>query len=305
MKLRNLLFTLFMYCSMALLGQTITPNKVWQIEHGFACPEGLCYSGLETIKVDNKRIFNGKEYYELFTDFPTGLFPDGRVVTYVREEEKKVFFYTEECDKEYLMYDFNLNVGDEVFLADPRHPFSCFNSSPENPYPCELTKGDTIIGNFKITEVDSIEYNQVKRKMLRLGRNSTNSADIWVEGIGCMRGITYHAAQLITGARHLNDCYESNELIFVNENFRHNWVSTTNINNIQQDLINIFTDENNILHIVNAKDIPLTIYDVQGRKIQSVFSMNDHYQANVSFLPKGLYIVSNQMKNIHFKIVIK
>ena len=306
MRIRSLLSTLFMYCSAALLGQTITQGKVWQIESGYACPEAegtlcFCHHGLQTIKVGNAKIFNEKEYYELFTDAPTGLFPDGHVVTYVREEEKKVFFYAESCNKEYLMYDFDLNAGDIVTLVDPLYPISIF----DHDNPCELTEVDMQLYKFKVTEVDSIEYDQVKRKMLRLEKLNSHYYDIWVEGIGCMRGITYHVAQQMTGARQLKNCYKSGELIFVNENPEYCWVSSVSADNIQQDLINIFTDEKNILHIVNGKNIPLTIYDVRGQKIQSIFPANDNYQANISFLPKGLYIVSGETDNVNFKIIIK
>jgi len=282
----------------------IIQGKIWHIESGYACPAGdsigcFCYSGLQTIKVGNVKTFNGKEYYELLSNISN---QQWNVVTYIREEGKKVFFYTERCDKEYLMYDFNLNVGDEVVLVDPRYPFSLFNYGD-----CELTEDDLNEYKFKVTDIDSVEYNQVKRKRLKLNYRYPYPYlyDFWVEGIGCMRGITYHRAQQISGARQLKDCYESDELIFVNENPEFCWVSSTGVSNVQQNLINIFTDGQNILHIINAKDIPFTIYDVLGRKNHSVFPICNNYQTNISFLPKGLYIVSNNAKNINFKIVIK
>ena len=288
------------------LEQTITQGKIWHIESGGSCLEAdetfcFCYAGLQTIKTGNIRIFNGKEYYELLTDSPPNNHHQGNVITYVREEGKRVFFYAESCDKEYLMYDFNLNVGDEISLVDPLYPMSIVDY--ENP--CELTEEDMYLYQFKVTEVDSIEYNHVKRKRLRLENHYPYRYDSWVEGIGCMRGITYHRAQQITGVKQLKDCYESDELIFVNENPEYCWASTTIVNTILQNLINIFTDEKNMLHIVNAKDIPLFIYDVQGRRIQSIFPANDNYEINMSFLLKGVYIVSNEIKNINFKIVIK
>ena len=225
MKPRNLLFTLFMCCSMVLFGQTIIPSKMWHIESGYACPDGdetgcFCYYGLQTIKVGNTRTFNGKAYYELLSDIKN---QQWNVVTYVREEEKKVFFYTEDCNKEYLMYDFNLNVGDEFFLAAPRHPTSHF----QHDNPCELTEYDIYECQYKVIEVDSIEYNQVKRKMLKLVSNfRPYSPDIWVEGIGGMRGITFCAATHASGVKQLKDCYESDKLIFVNENPEFCWVSS-------------------------------------------------------------------------------
>jgi len=302
MKPKKLLFTLFMCCSIGLFGQTITPSKIWYIESGYACPDGdetgcFCYYGLQTIKVGNTKTFNEKDYYELLSDTPN---QQWNVVTYVREEGKRIFFYAESCNKEYLMYDFNLNIGDEISLIDPLHPTSLFNQ--DNP--CELTEEDMYLYKFKVTEVGSIEYNQIERKMLRLENYYSHHYDIWVEGIGCMRGITYHRAQQRSGVKQLKDCYEAGELIFVNENSEYCWV-TTSINDARQNLISIFTDENNILHIVNAKDIPVIMYDLQGREIQSFFSESNNYQINISFFSKGLYIVSNKMRNINFKIIIK
>ncbi|MDR2927867.1 MAG: hypothetical protein LBV41_06685 [Cytophagaceae bacterium] len=195
----------------------ITPDKVWNIEFGYACPDGdetgcFCYGGLQTIKVGNTKTFNGEEYYELLS---VNSNQQWKIITYVREESEKVFFYAEDCDKEYLMYDFNLNTGDEIFLADPLNPTS--NYQHDNP--CELTEYDKREYHYKVIEVDSIEYNQVKRKMLKLESNMhPYSPDIWVEGIGCMRGIIYRSATHQTGVKQLKDCFESGELFFVNEN---------------------------------------------------------------------------------------
>lgn len=284
-------------------GQTIAQGKTWHIESGYACAEGyetgcFCYYGIETIKVGNTKTFNGKEYYELLSNIPN---QQWNIVTYVREEDKKVFFYAEECDKEYVMYDFNLNVGDEIFLIDPRSPTSHYN----HDNPCELTEADSSLYQFKVTEVDSIEYNRVKRKRLRLESHYPHRYDIWVEGIGCMRGITYHRAQQITGAHQLKDCYESDELIFTNENPEFCWVQLSAVNDVRQDLITVFTDENNILHIFNANNISLDIYNVQGQKMHAILLKSDNYETDISFLPRGLYVISNQMKNINFKIVVK
>ena len=207
--------------------QTITQGKIWHVESGGACLDGdetgcFCYSGIQTINVGNTKIFNGKEYYELLTDSPPNNSSQGNVLTYVREEGKKVFFYVESCNKEYLMYDFNLNVGDEVFLMDPLSPISLF----DHDNPCELTEVDVNLYTFKVTEVDFIEYNYIKRKRLRLENHDSHHYDIWVEGIGCLRGITYHTAQQISGAKQLKDCFESDELIFVNENPEYCWITT-------------------------------------------------------------------------------
>jgi hypothetical protein len=271
----------------------ITPDKIWHIEAGGWCaqapPNCECYYGLLTIIIGDTKILNEKEYYEL-------MFDNQNVITYIREEEGKLFFYSEYCNEEYLMYDFTLNVGDTFFFYDPYDPW---------PNPCELTEADIYWCSFVVGETSEIEYNQVKRKKIRLDwlLFPDGFQDTWVEGIGNMRGICFNFAQQLSGGRRLKDCYESDQLIFKNEEpFCWFYVGT---NDRQEELINIFADENNTLRIMNAKDIPLTMYDIQGRNIKSIIPTEDNYALNISNLPKGLYIVGNETKGITFKVIVR
>jgi hypothetical protein len=77
---------------------------------------------------------NEKKYYELLEDY---WYWREKILTYVREEKGQVFFYVQNCDKEYLMYDFNLKVGDEVYLVDPLY-FLSYNFNNH----CELTEDE-------------------------------------------------------------------------------------------------------------------------------------------------------------------
>jgi hypothetical protein len=292
----------FFICLGTTIGQTITPNKIWEIESGGACLEGdeigcFCYAGIVTIKTGAIKTFNDKEYYELLTSISN---QQWEVITYVREENDKVFFYVEECDKEWLMYDYNLEVGDEVFLMDPLFPFSLSN----HDYPCELDEYDLSLYNFTVTEIDSIEYNDEKRKMLRLECGSPYRYDIWIEGIGCMRGITFHAAQQISGVKQLKNCYESNALVFVNENPEYCWVYV-GLNDEQQSFVRIFTNGQNNLHILNAESISLIVYDIHGNKVHTLYPTGNNYLTNLSFLPKGIYVVANQKEGITSKIIVQ
>jgi len=143
----------------------ITPDKIWRLEHGWWCPEAEgtcnCYGGLSTRKIGNTKTFNGKVYYELLYYLAN----QWQVFTYLREENRKVFFYSEKCDVEYLLYDFNLNVGDEVILIDPMELWNC-----------ELHEHSFI--KYIVSEVDEIEYFQVKRKRLKFAYNGNICYDI-------------------------------------------------------------------------------------------------------------------------------
>jgi len=275
----------------------ITPDKKWHIEYGntlFPCYGAngepcACYTGLGTQKVLDIKVFNEIEYYVFGNMY------------YIREEENRIFFYLEHCDREYLLYDFDLNVDDEVLLVDPIFQNDLYK-------PCELTEEDTLFYTYKVAIIDTIEYNQVKRKRLRLKPywGAFYYTD-WIEGIGCMDGFVYYTHSELVGGpvEQLKEVYEADELIFVNENPKYCFGNNNAINDVSQDLIKIFMDETNILHILNAENIPFTIYDLQGRIIQSVSPNSSNYQINISSLFKGLYIISNKEKNMNFKIVVK
>jgi len=269
----------------------ITPDKKWVVENGsFSCPGPngepcFCYDGYSVITVGELGFFNEKEYYKIEN-------------TYLREEGKKIFFYSEHCEKEYLFYDFDLNVADEIIVAEPRL-IGLYG------FPCELEEFEQVkYLTYKVTEVDSIEYNHVKRKRLKLDNLVFQSGNqIWVEGIGSMGGIIYYSVLMIGGVTQLKEVYKADELIFVNENPKYCWGYNA-INDVSQDLIKIFIDETKVLHILNAENIQFNIYDLQGRKIKSFLSNNNSYQKNISFLSKGLYIISDE-KNINFKVIVK
>ncbi|MCL2041011.1 MAG: hypothetical protein FWG84_03085 [Bacteroidales bacterium] len=467
-----------------LFPRTLAPDKVWHIEYGYPCPEGEgigchCFAGIQTIKIGDITTFHGIEYYELLTDTPN---PEWEVITYVREKDRRMYFYVESCDKEYEMYDFNRQPGYNISYIDPLYPFSLFNL--DNP--CELTEEDLDLHKYFFTGEKIIEYDGVKRKWLQLDHQwPSDQYDIWVEGIGSMRGITYQVTQQLTEVHQLKDCYEAGELIFVNEEPQYCWVAATDceavndltaetcnpdcvlltwskpesdlqiegyrvfrneqplnedlltvtnyiddnlpdgiyeycviayytngcisetsncvteminveesceavndltaetcnpdcvlltwskpesdlqiegyrvfrneqplneelltvttyvdenlpdgiyeycviayytngcisetsncvteqitvsIDDFQNNVVHVFNDGNNMLHIVNAKGISFIMYDLLGKNVKFILPENDHVILNLSYLPKGLYVVVNQIKSLTFKIIIR
>ena len=92
---------------------------------------------------------------------------------YVRSDSDKVFVRkTNSCtDKEYVMYDYNLNSGDSAW-------FACFS--------CATMSSDTI--NIKIIGIDSVIVNGIQRKRMKtlaqdLSACVLDTAD-WLKGIG-------------------------------------------------------------------------------------------------------------------------
>jgi hypothetical protein len=283
-----------------ITNKTITDNKVWNIDIGYPCPESegticFCYRGLRTYKTGNHYTFGGKEYTGILSNLDSNDTDEYTIAAYLREENNQVFFYSEKCGKEFLMYDFNLQAGDKVILND------YFLAK------CDLNEqGETENGGsylYTAVNIDSVIYNQVKYKRIEL---QGEMHLYWIEGVGDIMGILYHSAAWGGSVPQLKDCYLGDNLFFLNDNPQ--YCFTTNIQDVNPDRINIFTGENNMLHIINAKEIPLSIYDAQGKKIKSIYPDNDNYEINISYIPKGLYLlkvydINNQISS--FKIIKK
>jgi hypothetical protein len=265
----------------------IADNKVWHIDYGYSyppCPSGLCfcYWDLETVKTDGTVIFNDVEYTKIISVWSSAP-NEWTTETYLREANKKVFFYSEKYGREFLMYDFNLQLGEQVVLWD----YTLTETVQEEPY------------TYTVTEVDSVIYNQVKRKYLKL---QGEMHLFWIEGVGDIMGLLYHSAAWSGSASQLKDCYTGDDLFFLNDNPQYCFI-TTGIDPVDYSTPRIFIDEKKTLHISGAKNTLLHIYDLHGRKLQTLYPDSDHYETDISGLPSGLYIAGNM--NTYIKFLIK
>lgn len=132
---------------------------------------------IEEFTFTNDTIFCGKKYSVLNNSIYQNEY---NLHGYVRIENEKVFFrYTNSCnDKEYLLYDFSLNIGDTVYCG--------YNLIYSNNPPAQYS--DTT--KFWVTNIDTINILGKERKRLSLKFAidpifSSTSADMkWIEGIG-------------------------------------------------------------------------------------------------------------------------
>jgi hypothetical protein len=265
----------------------ITDNKVWHIDHGTACSQlCFCHWSLETVKMDDTVLFNNVEYTKVISNWSSAL-DVWTTGAFIRETlDGKIYFYSEKCGKEFLMYDFDLQVGDKVILRD------YFLTE------CDLNEQDESY-TYTVTEVDSVVYNQVKRKYLKL---QGQMKLFWIEGVGDIMGLLYHSAAWGGGASQLKDCYIGDDLFFLNDNPEYCF-EMTDIDHVNYDTLRIFVDKKKILHVSNAKNTLLNIYDMQGRILQTVYPNSDNYETDISVLPSGLYIMGST--NTHIKFLIK
>lgn len=150
------IYSLFVLLSGSILfGQDYTPmlqeNHVWSVSHYHG--EGN-FTDHQYRLSDETLNFNGKEYIKLY------ITNDNWTHVYLHENviEKKVYLYNPESMQEYLLYDFNLDVGDAL----PLNGFINYGGfeeativsiTYENVFGIENVKTyNTVNGDFKIYE---------------------------------------------------------------------------------------------------------------------------------------------------------
>lgn len=104
---------------------------------------------------------DGLDYRQLITtNGPYSTIPFGE---YYREIDGKVFMKLSENEEEFLIYDFNIEVGDQLEIGEPYIPML-----------------------LEVISIDSVTLNSgEKRKRIEIGRASNlNYNTYWIEGIG-------------------------------------------------------------------------------------------------------------------------
>jgi len=174
MKSNFFLFILF-FCSGSLSGQfpEFSENPIWYVKNNQL-------QRMERYFFTEDTLFCGHRYSVLneqkWSDIVT-------LTGYVRNQEDKVFFrVTNSCeDKEYLMYDFSLTVGDTIYCG---YNLIYVITQPENYNYIDSTK-------FWLVSVDTVNilgahYNRYKIHFdldPMYGENDTSEM-YWIEGIG-------------------------------------------------------------------------------------------------------------------------
>ena len=267
----------------------LTNDKIWHVDIGSSCPEGdntgcFCYHGYITYKTGNVISINGKQYTEIIAN-NIGNLDEWNIQAYLREENNRIYFYSEKCGQEYLMYDFNLKTGDQVNLMDCMFPN------------CDMDKQDEAY-LYTVTDVDSVYYNhkQYKRILLKKGNWSFS----WIEGIGDIMGVLYHVAGWSGAFPQLKDCYEAGNQVFFNDNPRYCFITSLR-NTSKNKYMSFFNDVKKTLHVMNAKNKQICLYNMTGQKMKSFCPDTDEFEISLSDLPDGLYLVSGF--DINVKII--
>ena len=211
---------------------------------------------ITTWKMQGDTIINGKLY-----KIVTGTHWYDSFFIYEDTALKKVYCLNAGSSSEFLLYDFNLQIG------------------------------DTLAGSDCLVVVDkTVEYFAGKNRIKISFNDYTVDTQIWYEGIGSLtQGVFLH--KCITGGYEWLLCYFENDTLIYHNSSLNNDCFTLNIQEFQQEKIISSYFSNNILYIKPTTSLAyaLALYDIFGRKIKEATAVGD-LELNLSGLHNGLYI---------------
>lgn len=302
---------LFSVCCLTSYAQSYVPfpttNAVWNDAYGFN-GGSFSYLGSKYDFIDGDTVINNLQYHKVYSQAGTyyspwllGSFPPPAVFlvstftgigTYngaIREDSNKHIYYFPTSQNppahEYLLYDFNLQVGDT--LSDTLY---------------NVQQGSSYV----VDSIDSIFDGFIYRKRYYL-----NTQANLIEGIGSSRGLTQGLdpffedwATLLcfsdTISKYTDPLFNLCSLLSINDN-----------NATIKNLITIFPNPtsgflNLKLEDVNSFPLELMMMDMQGKLIlQKSITYNDDLSFDMKAFSKGEYFIAvRNKKSILFHEII-
>jgi len=213
-------------------------------------------------------------------------------------ETKKIYakpYYTMYVDSEAVIYDFNLMPNDSFFV-----------NGVDNSSICPIAWYHVDSVRLFNTLIDS-------RKVIYLSSNINGGEykPVWVEGIGCLAGLTLNSIEVsydFINCYIRNDTliYESDYAIYFNECYL--WVGVNDKNNLIEYEIspNPFNDKISI-NKSNNNYIIIELYDIYGKLLKKEIAQDNRTILYLSDLFSGLYIIRiiDTNRNIYTKKIIK
>lgn len=226
-------------------------------------------------------------------------FPESEKRAYVRSDHEKAFFRrTENCiEREYLLYDFSLNLDDTTWVGWGHHDSQAKDTAA-----------------FVVSKIEPFQQYGKNRKKLTLTYAEDDGAYAgklhWVEGIGCLEHPFYPFAQMDDIFLHKYEllCYDSaNVQYYQNPKYTTcsvNYIAVSDLEskgfsispNPFNDNIRIYSEKEEIkdiqIYSSTGQLVPLNWYPEENTVLVEL--KGDH--------PNGLYVLrittSNSQKNI-------
>ncbi|MEZ4779467.1 MAG: T9SS type A sorting domain-containing protein [Flavobacteriaceae bacterium] len=240
----------------------------WSIRAYDALGNQTYYS---TLGISGTEVINNQTYYYLNTN----------VDCRFREENGVMYGYSISDDSEIMLYDFNLEVGDEITFFDEYPPNYCASYGDCGCY------NEPLVVSSKSEEFIADE-DRIVMELSMYGK----VVETWIEGIGSLSGFYPFWGFTFWEISHKLTCFSTNDITYYFNNFNVciGIVSTEDFiisgiklypNPVTQTSVLKFPEE--------AKIDLLKIYDVSGRLILEESVIENYYTIEASKYHSGLY----------------
>ena len=214
-------------------------------------------------------------------------YPDDPIVSNwfaLRETpDHKVFIQVNGGPNEFLLYDFNLNIGD-TFLCEA----------------CEYLYAQTF--DWILDSTNSVSYGGIQRMtyyFTSISPNYGGQQDVWIQGIGSTKGLSYAGLPNIPDNIHILGCFKENgEIVFTQPTGPPDPCGLLT-NTPESKLGSIpFLQENNKLLIQNTSNSvwKAIVSDLLGRSVGTATEIRPNEKVQLSLI-NGINAVSIQKNN--------
>ena len=280
MKKYFILILLSVFCNLANAKNwdLLKSGKRWNVLQVIYNPDMVHHdSSTYYVKFDIDTIINTLKYRHVFSSIDTEFYKK-TLKGYVREDSLVGLYFRKLEGNEGLLYKYNLNLGDSVFIQNK-----------------SISWLDSV--SYFVTGIDSILIDgKYKKRYTMAEKYFEYMPETWIEGIGSSLGILNCGNNAVGGATRLLCCYDNNVLIYKNPDYHDCYYSTkTALHSVvnPESEINVHLGTKNNILIKSPIDNYVRIFNSCGMFVEAIHILaNQEYNLNVSKYSKGIYVIS-------------
>jgi hypothetical protein len=233
----------------------VDTNKTWSNLHQTAGGPPPSILSTNIVKFQGDTIIVTKHYLKVFATSDS-MQLNYNLIGFIREDiSKKVFFRTLQDTTNYLLYDFNVGIGDTINIGFSQ---ALVVDTIDTIYVFDSYKKRFVLSYFGII------------------------GEVWIEGIGSLCGVLASGSAFIVGGKYDLLCYSENDTLkysnpFYSECYYNN-VGVIEIESNQWKLFpNPFIESTTIeFENNNSENYTLEIYNNLGQKVRTISNIRSN-----------------------------